>query len=134
MNQSYHWITKDECLALHDMMLATYGGSTGLRDAGLLESALARLQQLAAYAKPTITELAAAYVAGIIKNHPFVDGNKRTGFLMGAGFLELNDWEFFADEADAVLQTLALAASEITQEQYAAWLAGNSKCAPPSEG
>ena len=127
MNQSYHWITKDECLALHDMMLATYGGSTGLRDAGLLESVLARPQQLVAYAKPTITELAAAYVAGIIKNHPFVNGNIGTGFLMGAGFLELNDWEFYADEADAVFQTLALAASEITQEQYAAWLAGNSK-------
>lgn len=131
MKLSYHWITRDECLALHDLMLANYGGSTGLQDAGLLESVLARPQQLLADAKPAITELAAAYVTGIVKNHPFVDGNKRTGFMMGAGFLERNDWEFFADEADAALQTLALAASAITQEEYATWLAGNSQPAPP---
>lgn len=131
MKKSYHWMTRDECLALHDMMLDHYGGRAGLRDAGLLESALARALQLLAYAKPTLPELAAAYVAGIVKNHPFVDGNKRTGFMLGAGFLERNGWHFFAAEADAVLQTLALAANGITQEQYAAWLAINARQASP---
>ena len=127
MKRSYHWMTRDECLALHDMMLAHYGGTAGLRDAGLLESALARPRQLLAYGKPTMPELAAAYVAGIVRNHPFVDGNKRTGFMMGAGFLERNGWEFLADEADAVIQTLALAANASSQEQYASWLGINSK-------
>jgi death-on-curing protein len=93
----------------------------------LLESALARPRQLLAYGKPTMPELAAAYVAGIVRNHPFVDGNKRTGFMMGAGFLERNGWEFLADEADAVIQTLALAANASSQEQYASWLGINSK-------
>lgn len=127
MKKPYHWMTREECLALHDMMLAHYGGTTNLRDAGLLESALARPQQLLAYGKPSMPELAAAYVAGIVRNHPFVDGNKRTGFILGAGFLERNGWEFLADEADAVIQTLALAANAITQEQYASWLGSNSR-------
>ena len=112
---------------MHDMMLSHYGGRTGVRDQGLLESALARPQQTFAYGKPTVAQLAATYAAGIIKNHPFVDGNKRTGFMMGAGFLELNGREFSAAEADAVIRTLALAAGEITEEEYAAWLESNSK-------
>jgi death-on-curing protein len=127
MKKLDHWMTREECLALHDMMLAHYGGTTGLRDAGLLESALARPRQLLAYGKPAMPELAAAYVAGIVRNHPFVDGNKRTGFMLGAGFLERNGWEFMADEADAVIQTLALAANAITQEPYASWLGSNSR-------
>ncbi len=118
-----YWITREECLALHDMMLMHYGGGTGLRDVGLLESALARPRQLLAYSKARMTDFAAAYVFGIVKNHPFVDGNKRTGFMMGVGFLERNGWDFFAPEADAVTQTLGLAAGAITQEDYAAWLA-----------
>ena len=118
-----YWITREECLALHDMMLTHYGGGLGLRDAGLLESALARPRQLLACGKVGITDFAAAYVFGIVKNHPFVDGNKRTGFMMGVGFLERNGWDFSAPEAEAVTQTLGLAAGAITQEDYAAWLA-----------
>ena len=120
-----YWLTKEECLALHDLMLADYGGAAGVRDMGLLESALARPQQLFVYGKPTMAEMAAAYAAGIVKN-PFLDGNKRTGFMMGAGFLERNGLEFRASEAEAVLRTLALAAGEIDEAAYARWLAANS--------
>jgi death-on-curing protein len=80
-----------------------------------------------AYGSPSLPELAAAYAAGIIKNHPFLDGNKRTGFMMGSGFLELNGLEFFASEADAVIKTLALAAGELTEAAYAEWLSRNSR-------
>jgi death-on-curing protein len=122
-----YWLTREECLALHDMMLADYGGIAGVRDENLLESALARPRHLFAYGEPTIAEMAAAYAAGIVKNHPFLDGNKRTGFMLGAGFLERNGNEFFASEADAVLRTLALAAGEMTDAAHAAWLETNSR-------
>ena len=109
------------------MMLDQYGGCSGIRDAGLLESALARPQQLHHYGKPTMPEMAAAYTAGIVKNHPFLDGNKRTGFMMGAGFLERNGYEFLASETEVVIRTLALAAGEMTEAAYADWLRANSK-------
>lgn len=120
-----YWLTLEECLALHDLMLAYYGGATGVRDMGLLLSALARPQQLLAYAKPTMPELAAAYVSGLVRNHPFVDGNKRTGFMLGAGFLERNGYRFVASEVEVVTQTLALAAGELAEAEYAAWMARN---------
>lgn len=119
-----YWLTRDECLALHDMMLAQYGGCPGIRDEGLLESALARPQQLHHYGMP---EMAAAYTAGIVKNHPFLDGNKRTGFMLGAGFLERNGYEFTASETEVVIRTLALAAGEMSEADYAAWLQANAK-------
>ena len=122
-----HWLTRSECLLLHDMMLDQYGGCSGIRDAGLLESALARPQQLHHYGKPTMPEMAAAYTAGIVKNHPFLDGNKRTGFMMGAGFLERNGYEFLASETEVVIRTLALAAGEMTEAAFADWLKANSK-------
>ena len=122
-----YWLTRSECLALHDMMLAHYGGCSGIRDEGLLESALARPRQLHHYGNPSLPEMAAAYAAGIVKNHPFLDGNKRTGFMMGAGFLERNGCKFFASEADVVICTLALAAGEMTEADYASWLETNSK-------
>ena len=122
-----YWLTRSECLALHDMMLAHYGGCSGIRDEGLLESALARPRQLHHYGNPSLPEMAAAYAAGIVKNHPFLDGNKRTGFMMGAGFLERNGCKFFASEADVVIRTLALAAGEMTEADYASWLETNSK-------
>ena len=121
-----YWLGREECLALHEMMVAQYGGTTGLRDEGLLESALGKPQNLFAYGDPTMADLAASYASGIVKNHPFLDGNKRTGFMMGAGFLERNGYEFFADEADAAIRTLALAAGEMTEKAYAAWLETNS--------
>lgn len=122
-----YWLTRDECLALHDMMLSFYGGIAGVRDEHLLESALARPRQLFHYGKPSMAEMAAAYAAGIVKNHPFLDGNKRTGFMLGAGFLERNGHEFHATEADAVVSTLALAAGAMTEAEYAGWLEANSK-------
>ena len=121
-----YWLTLEECLSLHDLMMADYGGLPGLRDRGMLESALARPQQLFAYGRPNLVDLAAAYAAGIVKNHPFLDGNKRTGFMMGAGFLERNGHVFTASEPDAVLRTLALAAGEMTEAAFAAWLEANS--------
>ena len=122
-----YWLTRGECLLLHDMMLDQYGGCTGIRDEGLLDSALARPQQLHHYGTPTMPEMAAAYTAGIVKNHPFLDGNKRTGFMMGAGFLERNGYELIASEAEVVIRTLALAAGEMIEADYAAWLEANSK-------
>ncbi|WP_395684367.1 type II toxin-antitoxin system death-on-curing family toxin [Dokdonella sp.] len=122
-----YWLTTAECLALHDMMLSQYGGIAGLRDENLLESALAKPRQLFAYRKPGLAEMAAAYAIGIVKNHPFLDGNKRTGFMLGAGFLERNGLEFHATEADAVLRTLALAAGKMSESAYAKWLEANSK-------
>ncbi len=121
------WISREVCLAVHDMLLSQYGGCAGLRDSGLLDSALARPLQMQAYGSPTMAELAAAYATGIIRNHPFLDGNKRTGFMLGSGFLELNGMEFFASEAEAVVKTLAHAAGELSEEAYAEWLAKNSR-------
>jgi len=121
-----HWLTRDECLALHDLMLSLYGGGAGVRDENLLESALARPRQLFHYGRPRMADLAAAYASGIVRNHPFLDGNKRTGFLMGAGFLERNGLTFHATEAEAVLRTLALAAGKMSEAAYAAWLEANS--------
>ncbi len=122
-----YWLSREECLALHGMMVSQYGGSEGLRDDNMLESALAKPRQLFAYGKPTMFDLAASYVFGVVKNHPFVDGNKRTGFMLGAGFLERNGYKFQASEVDAALRTLALAAGEMTGAKYAEWLKKNSK-------
>ena len=122
-----YWLTREECLALHDLMLSQYGGIAGVRDENMLGSALAKPQQLFHYGKPTMADLAAAYAFGIVKNHPFLDGNKRTGFMLGAGFLERNGFEFHATEADAAHRTLALAAGEMTEGAYAEWLKKNSQ-------
>ena len=117
------WITKEECLAIHRELISRFGGLDGVRDVGLLDSALARPQQLHHYGQPSLTAMAAAYAEGIVKNHPFLDGNKRSGFVAAALFLESNGMDFIAPEEDAVLQTLALAAGEIGAEQYGEWLA-----------
>lgn len=107
-------------------MLAQHGGMAGVRDEGLLESALSRPQNQSPYGTPTLAELAAAYAAGIILNHPFVDGNKRTGFLLAATFLEVNGKEFTATEESVVEMTLALASGKLSQGAYADWLSRNS--------
>jgi len=116
------WIDEADCLAFHEEMLARFGGLAGIRDRGLLESALNRPKHLYAYGHPDLFELAASYAAGIIKNHPFLDGNKRAGFMAAALFLEVNDCEFTAPEEEVVLRTVALAAGRIRPRQYAAWL------------
>ena len=120
------WVQRETVLILHEQLLAAFGGTPGIRDEGLLDSALARPQSLFAYGKPTIVRLAAAYAFGLIKNHPFVDGNKRIGFAVAALFLELNGYRFQAAEADVVVRTLALAAGAATEADYAAWLSANA--------
>ena len=120
------WIDERDALTLHDRLLALHGGATGVRDGGLLQSALARPQQHFAYAEaPDIVQLAALYTAGIVRNHPFIDGNKRTGFVLGILFLELNGYAFTASEEDAAQAVLALASGAMDEASYAAFLAAN---------
>ncbi|MGF1657205.1 MAG: type II toxin-antitoxin system death-on-curing family toxin [Verrucomicrobiales bacterium] len=121
------WINIEIALAMHVALIARFGGSDGVRDQGLLESALARPQQLFSYADPSLCEMAASYAEGIVKNHPFVDGNKRTGFMAAYTFLAANGLQLCAPEEQAVLQTLALAAGDIGASEYAAWLADNTQ-------
>ncbi len=124
------WLSKAVVLAIHDRLLADYGGSDGLRDDGLLESALGKPRNLFACGKPGVFALAASYAFGIVRNHPFIDGNKRTGFVVAAAFLDCNGMELTATEVDATVKTLGLAANEINEEQYAAWLAENCRRLP----
>ncbi len=120
------WIDLPEVLAIHARQLDEHGGASGLRDLDLLESAIARPRQRHTYGDPDVLDLAAAYTAAIINNHPFVDGNKRTGFVVGILFLELNGPTFTASEADATQAVLDLAAGEISEDQFATWLRANS--------
>src|SRR5579863_1573650 len=122
------WLDERDALALHDRLLALHGGAAGLRDSGLLKSALARPQQQLAYAESVdIVDLAAAYTAGIVRNHPFIDGNKRTGFIIGILFLELNGFRFTASEEDAAQAVLALAAGALDEAGYRTFLRANAK-------
>ena len=116
------WIDATDCHAFHLEMLARFGGLDGVRDEGLLDSALNRPRHLFAYGNPSLFDLASEYALGIVKNHPFLDGNKRAGFMAAALFLEVNGLRFEAPDEEVVLQTLALAAGEIGRKQYAAWL------------
>ena len=121
------WLLREVVLAVHERLLAEFGGSAGIRDPALLESALARPVNDFGNGSPTICDLAASYAFGIVKNHPFVDGNKRSGFAAAVMFLELNGRRFTASEAAAIIRTLALAAGEMTQEEFASWLESNSR-------
>jgi death on curing protein len=123
------WIEAREALVLHERLLALHGGAAGVRDIGLLESALARPRNRFAYAgeEASVIELAAAYTAGVLGNHPFVDGNKRTGFVLGALFLELNGYDFTASEEDAAEAVLALAAGVLDESGYAKFLDANAR-------
>ena len=116
------WISRPEALAIHAEMLARFGGLEGLRDEGLLDSALNRPVNLFHYETPSLWQMAAEYAAGIIRNHPFLDGNKRTGFLSAALFIELNGYQFTAPEEEAVYFTRSLAAGEMEAAAYALWL------------
>jgi death-on-curing protein len=122
------WIDERDALALHDRLLALDGGAPGVRDMGLLQSALARPQQLYACGdNPDIIDMAAAYTAGIVRNHPFFDGNKRTGFLVGVLFLELNGARFTATEESAAQAILSLAAGTLDEPTLGAWLRANAR-------
>jgi len=116
-------------LALHEQLIAEFGGATGLRDAGLLDSALARPLERHAYSEATIAELAARYAFGLLKNHPFLDGNKSIGFTAATLFLTLNGRKFDATETDVVIQTLALATGDLNEAGYAARLDAHSQAA-----
>jgi death-on-curing protein len=121
------WLDLRDVLAIQERQIARYGGLHGIRDHGLLESALARPQNLLAYGSPTLVEMAAAYAAGISRNHAFIDGNKRAGFVAAVVFLEYNGYAFTASEAEATQTVLSLAAGELTEQQFAQWLEKNSR-------
>ena len=118
----WNWIDKRVLLLLHDESLAEHGGLSGLRDEGLLDSALARPLNLAAYEKPDVAALAASYALALVKNHAFVDGNKRVGFLAMGLFLYLNGRRLTASQADATVTMLAVAAGEIDEAALAMWI------------
>jgi death-on-curing protein len=119
---SWRWIHRPALLLLHAESLSEHGGSEGLRDQGLLESALARPENLAAYGQPDFADLAASYGVGLAKNHPFIDGNKRAAFLAVGLFLYLNGYRLRTTQAEATLTMLAVAGSEITEAEFAAWI------------
>lgn len=121
-----NWLERRDVEAFHATQIAEFGGLAGLRDAGALESALARPRNLVAYGKPSVHELAAAYAFGIARNHPFVDGNKRTAFVASVVFLETNGWSFRASEEDVVVTFLGLAAGGLTQDRLAKWFVANT--------
>jgi death on curing protein len=122
------WIEERDVLAIHDRLLARHGGATGVRDRDLLESALARPRRHHSYAKTSdVVEMAALYTAGIVRNHPFIDGDKRTGFVIGVLFLELHDFDFKASEADATQAVIALAAGTLDEVAFTAWLRENAR-------
>lgn len=120
-------VLRETVLSLHEQLLAAFGGAPGIRDEGLYDSALARPENLFAYGKPSVFDLAAGHAFGLVKNHPFVDGNKRTGFAVAALLIELNGYRFSAAEADVVVRTLGLAASAISEAEYSAWLKANAR-------
>lgn len=124
---SWRWIDKRALLMLHDESLVDHGGAPGLRDEGLLDSALARPLNLLAYGDPDFAELAAAYGVGLAKNHPFVDGNKRAAFLSVGLFLMLNGYRLAAGQAEATIAMLAVAAGDLDEAAFAAWIRDNSK-------
>jgi death on curing protein len=119
---NWRWIDKAALQLLHDESLAEHGGRAGLRDEGLLDSARGKPLNLAAYGEPDAADLAASYASGLAKNHPFVDGNKRAAFLAVGMFLYLNGYRLQATQADATLQVLGLAAGDVSQEAFAAWV------------
>jgi death-on-curing protein len=122
------WIPRAAVLAIHGLVVAEHGGPAGIRDEGLLDSALASVQQHHAYGETDLFVLAAALAHAITRNHPFEDGNKRMSLALAAIFLELNGWRLEAPETDAAAMTLALAVREIEQAAYAEWL--RESCTP----
>jgi len=122
------WIKRDTVLAIHEAQVEEHGGSLGVRDMGLLESALARPQNVDAYADPPadVPALAALYAIGVIRNHPFVDGNKRVGFVLLELFLDLNNYDFEAPDAESAATVLSLAAGELSDADFTTWVRSRS--------
>jgi death on curing protein len=127
VSERWRWLDKRLLLLLHDESLAQHGGASGLRDEGLFESALARPLNLVAYGEPDHADLAAAYATGLAKNHAFIDGNKRAAFLSVGLFLGLNGYRLTATQSDATVAVLALAAGELAEADFAAWVRANCR-------
>jgi death-on-curing protein len=120
------WLSRELILAIHDEQIAEHGGASGIRDEGLLESALSRRLNRASYGDPDVAELAAVYAIGIVLNHPFVDGNKRAGFAALFTFLGLNGATFEPPEVDATMAMLRLAAGELNEDEFIDWVRANT--------
>ncbi len=124
---TWRWVIEDVVLAIHGEQLAEHKGADGLRDRGLLQSALARPENLASYkdSAPDAADLAACYAYGIVRNHPFVDGNKRVAFVVAELFLALNGFELTADDTSCVTTVLQLADGSVTEKAFAVWVRSN---------
>lgn len=120
--RDWKWVNRQVLLLLHDESLAEHGGAAGIRDEGLLDSALARPRNIALYEQPDIASLAASYAVGLAKNHAFVDGNKRAAFLAVGLFLGVNGYRLQASQVDATLAVMAVAAGELDEPGFAAWV------------
>jgi len=125
--QSWVWLSARLILAAHEEQLAEHGGPGGVRDQGMLESALARPQHRALYGSPDVADLAASYAFGLARNHPFVDGNKRAAFVALEVFLELNGWSLDASDEDCVMTILRLAAGQLEEDALASWVRAHVK-------
>jgi death-on-curing protein len=123
------WVAYKTVLIYHDIQIEEHGGAHGIRDDGALRSALARPENLAAYGEPDLFDLAPAYARGIVQNHPFLDGNKRTGFVVAVAFLDLNGQALEVDEAEAAVIFLRLAAGDLSEPELAGWF--RRKASPP---
>ena len=121
MTRKWVWIATEVALAAHAEQLAEHGGGDGIRDAGMLDSAMARPQNLVQYGDPDAAALAAAYAFGIARNHPFIDGNKRTAAVVSETFLMLNGYALGATDAELVVAFVALAAGELGEDELADW-------------
>lgn len=119
------WLSRRLIEAIHDEQLTEHGGAGGIRDAGLLDSALARPLNRAGYGEPDIAELAALYAVAIARNHPFIDGNKRSAYVAMEVFLRLNGCRFPVSDAEAVVTTLAMASGELTDDEFTVWVRTN---------
>jgi len=126
MQKTWIWLDASILLAVHDEQLVEHGGISGIRDTGMFESALSKPKNLAAYGEPDFAELAASYGFGLAKNHPFLDGNKRTTFVAVELFLRLNGYALKADDVACVLTMLAVASGDMDEASFAAWLRQNS--------
>lgn len=131
MSTRWIWVDPTALRLLHEESLAEHGGAPGVRDEGMFESAMRRPRNLALYGDPDVADLAAAYAYGLARNHPFIDGNKRVGFLAAGLFLWLNGQRLAATQAEATLTMFALAAGELGEAEYAAWLRAHLRTPAP---
>jgi death-on-curing protein len=127
---TWRWLTPRVVASIHQRQIQRHGGGFGTRDEGLLESALARPQNLAGYGEPTAFQLAASYAYGVARNHPFVDGNKRTAFVASVLFLRVNGQQFLAEQAEGAVVFIRLAAGEFSEAELAVWFRRNAE--PPA--